>query len=243
MHTAYIRPGGIAQDIPVGLLYDIHKFINTFAKRLDDIEEILNKNRIFVGRVKNIGTVSYGVAREHALTGVMARGSGIPYDLRKLYNYEMYDHFKFKIPVGTIGDCLDRYLIRMSEMRESLSIISQACNNIKPGPTLMNFSKITNPSRGNSKFFMESLIHHFKFFSSGFNMPNGLIYTAVEAPKGEFGTLIASHRNDKKPYRCYIRAPGFYHLAAINRIAKEHSLADIVAIIGTLDIVFGEVDR
>jgi NADH dehydrogenase (ubiquinone) Fe-S protein 2 len=243
MHTAFIRPGGVAQDLPEGLLYDIHVFILSFSKRLDDIEEVLNANRIFKERVKDIGRVSYSVAKDHAFTGVMTRGSGIPFDLRKLYNYEHYDEFDFRVPVGLTGDCYDRYLIRLLEMRESVRIIEQVCNRIQPGPIMVPFSKLSNPSRANTKYFMEALIHHFKFFSNGFQMPEGLLYTSVEAPKGEFGTLLASHRNDTKPYRCHIRAPGFYHLAAINRISKEHSLADVVAIIGTLDIVFGEVDR
>lgn len=243
MHAAYVRPGGVAQDLPEALLYDIHKFILTFSRRIDDIEEILNTNRIFKERVHDIGKVSYLAIKDHALTGVMARGSGVPFDLRKLYAYEQYNEYSFNIPIGTQGDCLDRYLIRMMEMRESVSIIAQICDTLAPGPIALPTKFTALPSRANAKFFMESLIHHFKSFSGGFTLPEGLLYTCVEAPKGEFGTLLASYQFDTRPYRCHIRAPGFYHLAAINRLGKGYSLADIVAIIGTLDIVFGEVDR
>jgi NADH dehydrogenase (ubiquinone) Fe-S protein 2 len=243
MHAAYIRPGGVAFDLPKGLLKDIHDFLLPFSRKLTDIEELLNSNRIFKERVLNIGKVSYSVAKDHAFTGVMTRGSGIPFDLRKIYNYENYNDFSFKIPVGLFGDCYDRYLIRMQEMRESIKIIEQVCNQIENGPVLVPFAKFSNPSRAIMKHQMEALIHHFKFFSNGIIMPEGALYTSVEAPKGEFGTFLAAYRQDTKPYRCHIRAPGFFHLAAINRISKEHSLADVVAIIGTLDIVFGEVDR
>lgn len=243
MHAAYIRPGGVAYDLPKGLLKDIHDFLTPFSKKINDIEELLNLSRIFKERVVNIGCVSYSVAKDHSFTGVMARGSGIPYDLRKVYDYENYGKLSFKIPVGLIGDCYDRYLIRLHEMRESLHIIRQICGSIENGPVILPFAKFTNPSRANMKYFMESLIHHFKFFSNGIIMPKGAIYTSTEAPKGEFGTFLVAYQQDTKPYRCYIRAPGFFHLAAINRISKDHSLADVVAIIGTLDIVFGEVDR
>jgi NADH dehydrogenase (ubiquinone) Fe-S protein 2 len=243
MHTAYIRPGGVAYDLPIGLLKDIYDFLLPFSKKLTDIEELLNLNRIFKDRVVNIGTVTYSTTKDHAFTGVMTRGSGIPYDLRKIYGYETYNDISFKIPVGITGDCYDRYLVRMYEMRESIKIIDSICNTIEEGPITIPFAKFTNPSRANMKHFMEALIHHFKFFSNGILMPEGILYTSAEAPKGEFGTFLASYQNSTKPYRCYIRAPGFYHLAAINLISKNHSLADVVAIIGTLDIVFGEVDR
>jgi NADH dehydrogenase (ubiquinone) Fe-S protein 2 len=243
MHTAYIRPGGVAYDLPVGLLKDIHDFLLPFSRKLNDIEELLNENRIFKDRVLNIGIVPYSVAKDHAFTGVMTRGSGIPYDLRRIYNYENYNEYDFKIPVGSAGDCYDRFLIRIAEMRESCKIIDQVCNKIIQGPININFGKFTNPSRAIMKHQMEALIHHFKFFSNGIIMPEGTVYTSVEAPKGEFGTLLVSYQNSTKPYRCHIRAPGFHHLGAINRISQNHSLADVVAIIGTLDIVFGEVDR
>jgi NADH dehydrogenase I D subunit len=243
MHAAFIRPGGVSQDIPEGLISDINVFMSTFARRLDDIEELLNSNRIFKERVYKIGKVPHSVIKDHAFSGVMARGSGIPIDLRKIYQYENYSEYQFRIPIGTNGDCYDRFLIRCLEMRESIKIIQQVCDSLAPGPVLFPLAKHINPSRGNSKFFMEALINHFKYYSNGFHVPEGLLYTAVEAPKGEFGTLLATKDHDNKPYRCYIRAPGFYHLAAINRISYDHSLADVVAIIGTLDIVFGEVDR
>jgi len=243
MHTAYIRPGGIAYDLPVGILNDIYEFLKPFSKKLNDMEELLTDNRIFKDRVVNIGKVTYDVAKDHAFSGVMVRGSGIPYDLRKIYNYEFYNEFQFKIPIGVHGDCYDRFMVRMAEMRQSCSIIAQVCERIKDGFITVPFAKFVNPTRADMKHLMEALIQHFKFFSNGIIVPEAIMYTSVEAPKGEFGTLIASYQNNTKPYRCHIRAPGFHHLAAINRISQNHSLADVVAIIGTLDIVFGEVDR
>lgn len=243
MHTAFIRPGGVAYDLPIGLLKDIHDFLLPFSRRLNDIEELLNDNRIFKERVLNIGVVPYSIAKDHAFTGVMVRGSGVPYDLRRIYNYENYNEYNFRIPVGSAGDCYDRFLIRVYEMRESCKIIDQVCNTISEGSINVTFGKFTNPSRAIMKHQMEALIHHFKFFSNGVIMPEGSFYTSVEAPKGEFGTLLVSYQNNTKPYRCHIRAPGFHHLGAINRVSQNHSLADVVAIIGTLDIVFGEVDR
>jgi len=243
MHAAYIRPGGVAYDLPIGLLNDIYEFLTPFSKKLNDMEELLTDNRIFKDRVVNIGKVTYDVAKDHAFSGVMVRGSGIPYDLRKIYNYENYNEFNFKIPVGLNGDCYDRFLIRVTEMRESCSIIAQVCERIKAGFVTVPFAKFVNPTRADMKHLMEALIQHFKFFSNGIIVPEAIMYTSVEAPKGEFGTLIASYQGNTKPYRCHIRAPGFHHLAAINRISQNHSLADVVAIIGTLDIVFGEVDR
>lgn len=243
MHTAYIRPGGVAYDIPLGILNDIYEFLLPFSTKLNDMEELLTNNRIFKDRVLHIGKVSYDIAKDHSFSGVMTRGSGIPYDLRKIYNYENYNEFNFKIPVGLYGDCYDRFLIRINEMRESCSIIAQVCDKIKGGPITIPFSKYVNPIRNDMKYIMEALIQHFKFFSQGITPPEAIIYTSVEAPKGEFGTLLASFDNNTKPYRCHIRAPGFHHLASINKISQNHSLADVVAIIGTLDIVFGEVDR
>jgi len=243
MHASYIRPGGVAYDLPAGLLKDIYEFLQPFSTGLSDIEELLCTNRIFKERVLNIGIISHNIVRKHAFTGVMTRGSGIPYDLRKIHNYENYNQYSFKVPVGKIGDCYDRFLIRLLEMRESLYIINQVCARIRPGSIMVPFAKMTNPSRANMKHHMEDLIHHFKYFSNGIIPPEGTIYTAVEAPKGEFGTLLTSEQDSTKLYRCHIRAPGFHHLAAIHRVAQHHSLADVVAIIGTLDIVFGEVDR
>lgn len=243
MHTAYIRPGGVGYDLPSGLIKDIYDFLSPFSKKLTDIEEILNLNRIFKERVLKIGIVTHALANTHGFTGVMARGSGIPVDIRKINPYELYSSISFKIPVGSSGDCYDRYLVRIFEIRESCKIIEQVCNSIELGPVLVPFSKMTNPSRANMKQFMEALIHHFKFFSNGIYIPEGILYSSIEAPKGEFGTFITTYHNHNKLYRCHIRAPGFFHLAAINLLSKNHSLADVVAIIGTLDIVFGEVDR
>lgn len=243
MHAAFIRPGGVAFDLPLGLLNDIYNFLTPFAKKLNDVEELLNNNRIFKERVCNIGIVTQDIAKDHAFSGIMIRGSGIPYDLRKIYNYENYNEFEYKIPVGIVGDCYDRFKIRIAEMKESCSIIAQVCERITEGAIKTPYTKFVNPTRSDMKFLMEALIQHFKYYSTGFLVPEAIMYTSVEAPKGEFGTLIASNANELTPYRCHIRAPGFYHLAAINRLSQNHSLADIVAIIGTLDIVFGEVDR
>lgn len=244
MHAAFIRPGGIAYDLPIGLLNDIYHFLAPFSKKLIDMEELLLDNRIFKARICNVGNIDYNIARNHAFSGVMVRGSGIPHDLRKVYNYENYNEFQFKIPIGLNGDCYDRFMVRLVEMRESCAIIAQICDRIGEGLIKNPFSKFNNPIRADMKNHMETLIHHFKYFSSGIiPTENAIVYTSTEAPKGEFGVMIASHKNDLKPFRCHIRAPGFHHLAAINRISQNHSLADVVAIIGTLDIVFGEVDR
>jgi len=243
MHAAFIRPGGVSYDLPLGLLNDIYHFLVPFTKKLNDMEELLTTSRIFKERVLHIGKVTYTIANDHAFSGVMVRGSGIPYDLRKIYNYENYNEFNFQIPVGVNGDCYDRFLVRLMEMRVSCSIIGQICDRIKDGFIKIPYTKFTNPNRADMKYLMEALIQHFKFFSTGAIIPEAIIYSSIEAPKGEFGTLIASYNDNTKPYRCHIRAPGFHHLGGINRIAQNHSLADVVAIVGTLDIVFGEVDR
>jgi len=200
MHAAYIRPGGVAFDLPKGLLKDIYDFLLPFSRKLTDMEELLNSNRIFKERVLNIGIVTSSVAKEHAFTGVMTRGSGIPFDLRKIYNYENYNDYSFRIPIGLYGDCYDRYLIRMQEMRESIHIIAQVCNQIEHGPITVPLAKYGNPSRASSKHFMEALIHHFKFFSGGSLVPEGILYSSTEAPKGEFGTFLAAYHQDTKPY-------------------------------------------
>jgi NADH dehydrogenase (ubiquinone) Fe-S protein 2 len=242
LHSAYIRPGGVAQDIPQGLLNDIYLFAEQFSTRVDEIEEMLSNNRIWKQRLVDIGVVSAEDAMNFGFSGVMLRGSGIPWDLRKTQPYEVYDQMEFDVPVGTNGDCYDRYLIRIEEMRQSLRIIMQVLNNIPSGPVRTGDKKITVPSRVNMKQSMESLIHHFKLYTEGYSVPAGETYTATEAPKGEFGVYLVSN-GSSRPYRCKLRAPGFSHLSALDFMAKGHMVADVVTIIGTQDIVFGEVDR
>jgi len=242
LHSSYVRPGGVGQDIPKGLLNDIYIFAEQFGTRLDEIEEMLTGNRIWKQRLVDIGVVSAEDAMNWGFSGVMLRGSGVPWDLRKNQPYEVYDKMEFDVPVGTNGDCYDRYLIRCEEMRQSIRIILQAINQIPEGPIKTDDRKICPPSRAHMKQSMESLIHHFKLYTEGYNVPAGETYTATEAPKGEFGVFLVSNGTNR-PYRCKIRAPGFSHLAALDFMAKGHMVADVVTIIGTQDIVFGEVDR
>lgn len=242
MHAAYFRPGGVSLDIPKGLLNDIYIFINQFSLRLDEIEELLTCNRIWKQRLVDVGIVKLSDAQDWGFSGVMLRGSGIRWDLRKTQPYDIYDKLNFDIPVGTNGDCYDRYLIRLLEMRESLKIIEQCINCIEIGVSKNSNNKITPPSRKDIKTSMESLTHHFKLFTQGFNVEKGETYTASEAPKGEFGVYLVSDGSNR-PYRCKIKAPGFSHLQALNFMSQKHLLADVVTIIGTQDIVFGEVDR
>lgn len=242
LHSSYIRPGGVSQDMPLGLLNDIYIFIEQFIIRLDEIEELLTNNRIWKQRLVDIGIVTGKDALNLGFSGVMLRGSGISWDLRKNQPYEIYNKLNFKIPVGINGDCYDRYLIRIGEMRESCQIIFQCLNQIPKGPIKSNDYKISPPSRRDLKQSMEGLIHHFKYFSEGFLVPKGETYTATEAPKGEFGVFLVSNGTNK-PYRCKIKAPGFAHLQSLNHMAKGHMIADVVTIIGTQDIVFGEIDR
>lgn len=242
MHAAYIRPGGVSQDIPVGLCDDIYIFIEQFGTRLDEIEEMLSANRIWKQRLVDIGKVSAKDAIDWGFSGVMLRGSGIPWDLRKSQPYEVYPTFDFEIPVGNNGDCFDRYLIRVAEMRQSCNIMAQVLNKLPLGPIKADDRKITPPSRTQMKQSMESLIHHFKLYTEGMVVPPGETYTATEAPKGEFGVYLISNGTNK-PYRCKIKAPGFGHLQALDFMAKGHMVADVVTIIGTQDIVFGEIDR
>lgn len=242
MHAAYIRPGGVAQDLPLGLLDDIYQFVEQFPLRLDELEELLTSNRIWKERLVDIGVVTAQEAIDWGFSGVMLRGSGLPWDLRKTQPYDVYDKMEFEIPVGTNGDCYDRYLIRVEEMRQSLSIVRQCLNTIPSGIIKTSNTKITNPSRVEMKQSMEALIHHFKYFTEGINVEPGETYTATEAPKGEFGVYLISNGSNK-PYRCKIKAPGFAHLQALNDMAKGHMIADVVTILGTQDIVFGEVDR
>lgn len=242
MHASFIRPGGVAQDLPLGLCNDIALFAQQFASRIDELEEMLTTNRIWKQRLVDIGVVTAQQAMDWGFTGVMLRGSGIPWDLRKATPYEVYDKLEFDIPVGTRGDCYDRYCIRVEEMRQSLRIIIQCLNSMPDGMVKTDDRKITPPSRSQMKQSMESLIHHFKLYTEGFIVPEGNCYVAVEAPKGEFGVFLVSNGTNR-PYRCKIRAPGFAHLQGLDFMAKHHMLADVVTIIGTMDIVFGEVDR
>lgn len=242
MHAAYFRPGGVQADLPKGLLTDIFLFKEQFKLRILEIEEMLTENRIWKQRLVDIGTVSLQEAQDWGFSGVMLRGSGLNWDLRKNQSYEIYDELKFDVPVGFNGDCYDRYLIRIFEMKQSLKLIEQVLEKIPLGPIKSNDTKVTPPSRFEMKQSMEALIHHFKFFTNGINVPATETYTATEAPKGEFGVYLISD-NSSKPYRCKIKAPGFAHLQGLEMMSKGHMIADVVTIIGTQDIVFGEVDR
>jgi NADH-quinone oxidoreductase subunit D len=242
LHAAYYRPGGVHQDLPVGLLEDILAWTGRFPKVLDDIENLLTDNRIFKQRLVDIGVVSAADALDWGFTGPMLRASGLAWDLRKAQPYMVYDRMNFDIPVGKNGDCYDRYLVRMEEMRQSLRIIRQCVGEIPDGPHCSTDRKVTPPPRAEMKRSMEALIHHFKLYTEGFHVPPGETYTAVEAPKGEFGVYLVSDGTNK-PYRCKIRAPGFAHLQAMDFVSRGHMLADSVAILGSMDIVFGEIDR
>ena len=242
LHAAYIRPGGVSQDLPLGLMDDIYMFSEQFSTRVDEMEELLTGNRIWKQRLVDIGVVSAKDAKDWGFSGVMLRGSGVSWDLRKTQPYDVYSSIDFDVPVGTNGDCFDRYLIRIEEMRQSLRIISQCINTIPEGPVKSSDAKIVTPSRSQVKNSMESLIHHFKLHTESFSVPSGETYSATEAPKGEFGVFLISNGSNK-PYRCKIKAPGFNHLQALDFMSKGHLVADVVTIIGTQDIVFGEVDR
>jgi len=242
LHANYFRPGGVHKDLPRGLSDDIISFCETFPKVVDDLETLLTDNRIFKQRNVDIGIVTKQEALDHSFSGVMLRGSGVAWDLRKSQPYECYQDFNFKIPIGKNGDCYDRYLCRMEEMRESTKIIKECIKKMPGGPVKSVDGKISPPKKEDLKDSMEALIHHFKLFSEGFRVPEGEIYTAVEAPKGEFGVYLISDGSNK-PYKCKIRAPGFSHLQAMDYLLKGHMLADVPAVLGSLDIVFGEVDR
>jgi len=244
MHAAYFRPGGVHQDLPDALVEDIARFCETHPAVLDDIEVLLTENRIFKQRNVDIGVVSLEDALAWGFSGVMVRGSGAAWDLRRAQPYECYSELEFEIPVGSNGDCYDRYLIRMEEMRQSVRIMAQCCELLarERGPVAASDGKVVPPRRAEMKRSMEALIHHFKLYTEGYRVPEGEVYAAVEAPKGEFGVyLVADGTN--RPYRCKIRAPGFAHLQAMDFICRGHMLADVSAVIGSLDIVFGEVDR
>lgn len=242
MHAAYVRPGGVSLDLPMGLCDDIYEFIRVFGRRVDEMEELLTGNRIWKQRLVDIGVVKAEEAKNWGFTGVMLRGSGVSWDLRKMDPYDAYDQVDFSVPVGVNGDCYDRYLIRIEEMRQSVRIIEQCLNKMPQGAVKADDRKISPPSRANMKHSMESLIHHFKLYSEGYVVPEGETYGVVEAPKGEFGVYIKSDGSNR-PYRCRIKAPGFMHLQGLDFMSKGHMLADVVTIIGTQDIVFGEVDR
>lgn len=242
LHANYFRTGGVAQDMPAGLAEDMMDWVEELPKYIGDIENLLTNNRIFKQRTVDIGVVTREEAQDWGFSGPMLRGSGVPWDLRKSQPYEIYEELDFDIPIGKTGDCYARYLVRMAEIYESLKIMKQCLEKMPDGYVRSNDYKVTPPPRAEMKSSMEAMIHHFKLFSEGFHVPAGETYTAVEAPKGEFGVYLISDGSNK-PYRCRIRAPGFAHLQALDFMSKGHQLADTVSIIGSLDIVFGEIDR
>ena len=241
-HAAYFRAGGVHKDLPDGLLEKIHDFCISFPKALDDIETMLTENRIFKQRNVDIANITKDEAIDNGFSGFILRSTGVPWDLRKSQPYDSYQDFDFKVPVGKNGDCYDRYLCQIAEMRESIRIMLQCIEKMPDGEVINRDAKIAAPKREDMKTSMEAIIHHFKFFTEGFQVPAGEIYTAVEAPKGEFGVYLISD-GSSRPYRCKIRAPGFAHLAAFNMLTKGHLLADVPAILGSIAVVFGEVDR
>ena len=242
LHAAYFRPGGVHRDLPAGMPDDIAAWAERFPPVIADIETLLNENRIFKQRTVDIGRVSFEDALDWGFSGPMLRASGKAWDLRRAQPYDVYDRLDFDVPVGSNGDCYDRYLVRVEEMRQSLRIISQCLGQMPDGPVAADTNKVSPPQRGEMKRSMEALIHHFKLYTEGYRVPAGETYAAVEAPKGEFGVYLVSDGTNK-PYRCRIRAPGFAHLAAMDFLSRGHMLADSVAILGAMDIVFGEVDR
>ena len=246
LHAAYFRPGGVHQDLPPALIDDIGEWCDHFPKVVDDLEGLLTDNRIFKQRNVDIGIVSLDDAWARGFSGVMVRGSGAKWDLRRNQPYEIYDELSFGVPIGTNGDNYDRYLIRMIEMRESAKIMKQCCDLLRmpenQGPVQTTDGKVAPPKRGEMKRSMEALIHHFKLYTEGFKPPAGEVYACVEAPKGEFGVYLVSDGTNK-PYRVKLRAPGYPHLAAMDYMSKGHLLADVSAVLGSMDIVFGEVDR
>ena len=241
-HAAYFRPGGVHQDMPEGMEEKLFDHFKTLPKFIDDLESLLTNNRILRQRSVDIGIISKSEAIEWGCSGPVLRSAGVAWDLRRSQPYDAYDQVNFEVPVGKKGDCFDRYLVRIEEMRQSISIINQCLNKIKPGPISIEDNKITPPKRNQMKKSMEALIHHFKLFTEGYRVPAGQVYSAVEAPKGEFGVYLVSD-GSSKPYRCKIRAPGFAHLQTLDHLSKGHLMADIAAILGSLDIVFGEIDR
>jgi NADH-quinone oxidoreductase subunit D len=246
MHAAYFRPGGVHQDLPPKLVDDIYAWCDPFLKVVDDLDALLTGNRIFKQRNVDIGVVKLADCWNWGFSGVMVRGSGAAWDLRKAQPYECYSELEFDIPIGKNGDCFDRYLIRMEEMRQAVKIMKQCSEKLRSpdgqGPVTVDDHKIVPPKRGEMKRSMEALIHHFNLYTEGYRVPAGEVYAAVEAPKGEFGVYLVSDGTNK-PYKCKIRAPGFAHLQAMDFLTRGHMLADVSAILGSIDIVFGEVDR
>jgi NADH-quinone oxidoreductase subunit D len=241
-HAAYFRPGGVHQDLPAGLADDILAFIEQFPGKIDDLERLLTENRIFKQRTVGIGVIGAADAIDWGLTGPMLRGAGVAWDLRKAQPYDAYATMDFDIPIGKHGDCWDRYLVRIEEMRQSLRIMKQALEQMPGGPVKVNDRKVAPPPRGEMKNSMEALIHHFKLYTEGYHVPAGETYTATEAPKGEFGVYLVADGGNR-PYRCKIRCPDFAFLQCTDFIGRGHMLADVVAIIGSMDIVFGSIDR
>jgi len=244
MHAAFFRPGGVSLDLPMGLCNDIVWFVNQFGFRLEELETLLTNNRIWKARLQDVGVISAKEAMLHSFTGVLLRGSGVSWDLRKEVTYENYNEYAFDVPVSTRGDCYGRYLLRIEEMRQSLVIIKQCLTDLDTvkGPVKANNIKVVPPARSMMKHSMEALIHHYKHYSEGMHVPVGAGYCAVESPKGEFGVFLVSD-NTNKPYRCKVRSPGFFHLQGLNLLTSGLALADVVTVIGTLDVVFGEIDR
>ncbi|MFN7113105.1 MAG: NADH-quinone oxidoreductase subunit D [Alphaproteobacteria bacterium] len=242
LHANYFRPGGVHQDLPAGLAEDMYAYADSVLEFINDMESLLTDNRIFKQRTVDIGIVSKREALDWGFSGPMLRASGVPWDLRKSQPYDCYADMDFDIPTGTTGDCYARYLVRVEEMRQSCKIMKQAIEKMPKGPVMVDDHKVTPPSRADMKNSMEALIHHFKLYTEGYHVPAGETYTAVEAPKGEFGVYLVSDGSNK-PYRCHIRAPGFAHLSGMDFMSKGHMLADAVSVIGSLDIVFGEIDR
>ena len=242
LHAAYFRPGGVHQDLPQALLDDIDAFCDHFLTVLDDIEGLLTNSRIFKQRNVDIGIVTPEDVQNWGMSGVLARSAGLAWDLRRSQPYEAYNDMTFSVPIGKNGDCYDRYVMRMDEMRESVKIMRQCIANMPNGPVSSMDGKIVPPKRAEMKQSMEALIHHFKLYTEGYHVPEGEVYAAVESPKGEFGVYLVADGSNK-PYRCKIRAPGFAHLHALDYLSRDHMLADVSAILGSLDVVFGEVDR
>lgn len=242
MHSNYFRPGGVAEDLPQGILEDITIFIEGFKRYLADVEELLTNNRVWKQRTVGIGVVSQREAMDLGFSGPMLRGSGVAWDLRKSQPYDVYDRMEFDVPIGKSGDCYDRYLVRVEEMYQSLKIIKQCIEQMPKGSVKTEDGKISPPKRKDMKTSMEAMIHHFKLYTEGYNVPAGEVYAAVEAPKGEFGVYLYADGTNK-PYRCRIKAPGFAHLQGLDFMTQGHLLADVVTVISSLDIVFGEIDR
>ena len=242
MHANYFRPGGVHADMPAGLAEDIYSWIDHLPSVIDDLESLLSENRIFKQRTVDVGNVSRADALAWGFTGPMLRASGVPWDLRKSQPYDVYAEMDFDIPIGKNGDCWNRFIVRIEEMRQSVKIMKQALDKMPPGPIKVNDRKVAPPPRAEMKQSMEALIHHFKLYTEGYHVPAGETYTAVEAPKGEFGVYLVSDGSNK-PYRCKIRAPSYAFLQATDFMGRGHMLADVVAVIGSMDIVFGEIDR